>query len=472
MMNVYPLIIAGEKLFKKNTKKIYNKYNGSVFAEISVTEKGDADKAVMLAKKAFDEIYFDVQTRYQVLSKAAQLMIEKKAELVQILISETGKTVIDANNEVDWTVDLFVESAEEAKRIHGKTFCLPVPWLDTRTGYTRREPIGIVAAITPFNFPLNLVVHKIAPALAAGNPIILKPAESTSIIGYKICEILLEAGTPPEFISCLTGPGKEIGSYLTSNQDIAFYSFTGSVTVGKMIKKQIGLRKCALELGSNSATIICKDFDISKAATACVNDAFNNAGQVCISMQRIYVQNEIYEEFLTSLIDMTKEKTVGDPSVSTTEIGPMISENEAVRVMEWIAEAEQDGAIIHCGNKRDKSLVWPTILSNVNREMKVIKDEVFGPVVSVIPFNTMEQAYAMVNDSRYGLNSGILTNNMPIAMEAIAKLKTGSVIVGGTCGFRFGCMPYGGVKESGIGKEGPKYAMEEMMELKTVVILS
>ncbi len=242
--------------------------------------------------------------------------------------------------------------------------------------------------------------------------------------------------------------------------------------MGKSIKEKIGLRKCALELGSNSATIVCKDYDVEQAALACADAALTNAGRVCIHLQRIYVERPIYESFLNRLVELSKAKVAGDPSDPATQVGPMISLKDAERVMEWVDEAEAAGAVVHCGHQRKDAVVWPTVLTHVNRDMKVIKDEVFGPVVSVISFDTMEEAYNMVNDSRFGLNSGILTNNMPIAMEAISKLQTGSVILGGTCGFRFGNMPYGGVKESGFGKEGPKYAIEEMTEMKTVVILS
>ncbi len=471
-MESYPLIIGGKKVYREETRPILDKYSGAHYATISIAGEKDVNDAVAAAKAAFKSTYFDVQTRYNILTKAASLMAERADELAEVLIHETGKIVQDAKNEVAWTIDLLTESAEEAKRITGETVCFPVPWLDTRTCYTRREPIGIVAAITPFNFPLNLVVHKVAPALAAGNPVILKPAEATSIIAYKFCEILMDAGVPDGFISYLSGSGRVIGDMLTANEDIRFYSFTGSVPVGKSIKEKIGLRKCALELGSNSATIVCKDYDVEQAALACADAAFTNAGQVCIHLQRIYVERPIYESFLNRLVELSKAKIAGDPSDPATQVGPMISLKDAERVMEWVDEAKASGAVVHCGHQRKDAVVWPTVITHVNRDMKVIKDEVFGPVVSVIPFDTMEEAYNMVNDSRFGLNSGILTNNMPIAMEAISKLQTGSVIVGGTCGFRFGNMPYGGVKESGFGKEGPKYAIEEMTEMKTVVILA
>lgn len=471
MCKQYPLIIGNQYQMKESLHTIYNKYTGEPYAAISAAGPEDVDAAVAAAKAAFSNTYFDVQTRYQVLMKAAELIRARREELAEILTAEAGKTVIDAHNEVDWSVDLFTESAEEAKRLNGETFCMPAPWLDTRTCYTRREPVGVVAAITPFNFPLNLVAHKVAPALAAGNPVILKPAEATSVIGWKLCEILIEAGAPEGFISCLTGSGSVLGPALTANPDISFYSFTGSVAVGKQIKAQIGLRKSAMELGSNSATIVCKDYDLTEAVNACLDAAFSNAGQVCIHLQRIYVERAAYEPFVQAFVQAAKGKRVGDPSAEETEIGPMIAEAEAIRVEQWVNEALTQGAVAHCGARREGPLFWPTVLTNVTRDMRVVKDEIFGPVVCIIPFDTMAEAYAMVNDSRYGLNGGILTSSLPVAMEAIKAIQCGSVIVGGTCGFRFGCMPYGGVKESGFGKEGPHYAVEEMTEQKTVVIL-
>ena len=474
MSNVitYPLIIGGEKKFTEKTQTVLNKYDGSVYAQVSAASEADVNEAVAKAKAAFETTEFDTLSRYQVLMRAAQLMLERKEDLAETLIRETGKTVQDAHNEVLWSADLLTESAEEAKRIHGETFCMAAPWLDSRTCYTRREPIGVVAAITPFNFPLNLVVHKVAPALAAGNPVVLKPASSTAVIGWKFCQVLLDAGVPAGFVSCLTGSGRVVGNALTGNPDVAFYSFTGSVEVGKQIKSEIGLRKCALELGSNAATIVCEDYDLDAAAQACADAAFCNAGQVCIHLQRIFVQRSVYEAFVEKLVKEAQSWVVGDPSDPATKIGPMIAPAETERVAEWVKEAVEGGAKVRCGNRHEKALFWPTVLTDVKREMRVMKDEVFGPVTCVVPFDTVEEAIEMVNDSRYGLNAGILTNRLPEAMQAVAKIKSGSVIVGGTCGFRFGSMPYGGVKESGFGKEGPHYAVEEMTELKAVVILN
>lgn len=472
-MKKYPLIIGNEEVFTEKTHIIYDKYTGEPYAEISLAGPEQVEAAASAAYEAFRSAPFDALARYHVLMEASRLLTERADELAAIMTAEAGKTLQDARNEVLWSVDLLTESAEEARRLHGACFGFwGDSWMDSRTCYTRKEPVGPVAAIAPFNFPLNLVIHKVAPALAAGNPVLLKPAEVTSVTGLKICELLMDAGAPKGYISCLTGSGAEIGPLLTANEKIAFYSFTGSVEVGRSIKASIGLRQCAMELGSNAATIVCKDYDLSAAVAACADAAFCNAGQVCIHLQRIYVERPVYEEFVTLLTKAAQARVVGDPADPATEIGPMIAEREAVRVERWVAEAAAGGASVRCGNRREKALFWPTVLTDVTRDMRVMRDEVFGPVVCVTPFDTMREAYDMVNDSRYGLNTGILTNDLSIAMEAARVLQSGSVIVGGTCGFRIGNMPYGGVKDSGFGKEGPRYAIEKMTNTKAVVILN
>lgn len=472
-MKTYPLIIGNKEVFTKKTRFVYNKYTEEPYAEISIAGPEQVEAAASAAAEAFRAGSFDALTRYHVLMKAAQLLMERADELAAVMTAEAGKTLQDARNEVLWSVDLLTESAEEARRLHGTCFGFwGDGWMDSRTCYTRREPIGPVAAITPFNFPLNLVIHKIAPALAAGNPVLLKPAEATSVVGLHICQLLMDAGAPKGYISCLTGSGSEIGPLLTANEKIAFYSFTGSVDVGKRIKASIGLRQCALELGSNAATIVCKDYDVSAAVAACADAAFCNAGQVCIHLQRIYVERSVCEEFVTGLMAAAEAKRVGDPTDPATEIGPMIAEKEAIRVEQWVAEARAGGAVVRCGARREKALFWPTVLTDVTRDMRVMRDEIFGPVVCVVPFDRVQDAFEMVNDSRYGLNTGILTHDISVAMEATRVLQSGSVIVGGTCGFRIGNMPYGGVKDSGFGKEGPRYAIEKMTNTKAVVILN
>lgn len=467
----YPLLISSEEVRTGQLLLVQDKFTGESYAHIHQAGKAEVERAVAEAKQAQEAIPFGIPMRYEVLMKTAQLLKSRADELADIMVVEAGKLKQEALFEVYWSADLFTESAEEAKRLHGETFSLPVPGLDQKTCYTLRAPVGVVGAITPFNFPLNLVAHKVAPALAAGNAVVLKPAEKTPIIAYKLCEILLEAGLPAGYIQYLGGEGSTVGEWMLANPLIDYYSFTGSVNVGRRIKEATGLRRVSLELGSNSATIVHSDADPIAAASACSQGAFSNAGQVCISLQRIYVHESIYEPFLTALVQQAAQLIVGDPRNEETGIGPMIAEKEAIRVQEWIEEAIQDGAVAHCGNKREGSLVWPTVLSQVKPDMRVVKSEVFGPVVTVTPYATLDEAIEQVNFSEYGLQAGILTNDLQVAMQASRQIRTGGVIIGGTSAFRIGSMPYGGVKNSGIGREGPRYAIEEMTDLKTVVIL-
>lgn len=467
----YPLLISGEKVETGRLLPILDKYTGETYAHIHQAGKEDVARAAAEAKRAQETVPFPIPQRYEVLSKAAQLLKARAEELSDIMVAEAGKLKREALFEVYWSADLFAESAEEARRLQGETFSLPVPGLDQKTCYTLRMPVGVVAAITPFNFPLNLVSHKVAPALAAGNAVLLKPAEQTPVIAYKLCEILLEAGLPAGYLHYLGGEGGTVGEWLLEEPNVDFYTFTGSVQVGRRIKEATGLRRVALELGSNSATIVHADADPVAAAAACSQGAFSNAGQVCISVQRVYVHESIYEPFLAELVRQAELLEVGNPRHERTGVGPMIAEKEAVRVAEWIREAVDGGAVAHSGNKREGALVWPTVLSGVRPEMKVVSGEVFGPVVTVTPYGTLDEAIDHVNRSDYGLQAGIMTNDLQAAMQASRRIRTGGVIVGGTSAFRIGSMPYGGVKNSGFGREGPRYAIEEMTDLKTVVLL-
>ena len=467
----YPLWISGKPCETGDLMPVLDKTTGDVYACVHRAGKTEVDRALSAARRAVEERPFPVTERYEVLMKAAGLLKERARDLADTIVAEAGKLRRDALNEVFWSVDLLVESAEEAKRMHGETFRLPVPGLDDKTCYTIRQPVGVVCAITPFNFPLNLAAHKVAPALSAGNAVVLKPAEQTPVIAWKLCEILVEAGVPEGYLHCLNGDGETVGEQLVGDGRIDFYSFTGSAEVGRRIKERSGLRRTALELGSNSATIVHADYDPEAAAAACCQSAFSNAGQVCISLQRVYVHESIYEPFLQALVNRTNALKVGDPRDESTDIGPMISEAAAIRLAEWIDEAVAQGAVAHTGCRREGAYVWPTVLTGVKSDMKVVCAETFGPVVSVIPYSRLEEAIAMVNASEYGLQAGILTNDLAAAMEASRRIRTGGVIIGGTCSFRIGSMPYGGVKNSGIGREGPRYAIEEMSDLKTVVIL-
>lgn len=471
-MKHYKLFIDGQWVDSSKKTEVINKYTGKPFATVAQATLEDVDKAVQASQRAFKEVKLSPYRRYEILLKTSELLLENKNELANILCQEVGKPIGDSCVEVIRAAQTFEIAAEEAKRIHGQM--VPVeasPGSENRLAFTIREPVGVVCAITPFNVPLNLVAHKIAPAIAAGNTVVLKPTQGTPVVAAKIVEILLEAGLPKGHINLLFGSGSTIGEALLQNQDINFYSFTGSPKVGERIKQVIGLRKCTLELGSNSAVIVHKDFpDIKKAATLCAQRSFANAGQVCISVQRIYVHSDIYEQFLNEMKGFTETLVVGDPMDEKTNIGPMISEKEVERIDQWVKEALKQGAkLVTGGEKVGTRLYKPTILSDVNKEMKVVCMETFAPLAVVVPYKEIEEAIENTNSSQFGLQAGIFTSNINIAMKAAKEIETGGVIINDTSMYRADAMPYGGVKKSGTGKEGPKYVIEEMTQEKIVV---
>ncbi|MBN9654980.1 aldehyde dehydrogenase family protein [Halobacillus sp. GSS1] len=465
----FGLFINGEWRTKENTVPVLNKYNQEKIGETAVTNESDVKEAVESAKEAF-KVPFSLYDRYQVLLKVAQLLRDNTEGFAAVIAQEVGKPINEARGEVGRSALTLENSAEEAKRIHGEE--IPVeaaPGSENRKAFTRRYPVGVVAAITPFNVPLNLVCHKVGPALAAGNSVVLKPAEQTPLTALLLTKLFEEAGLPKGRLNVLTGEGHEVGPLLTSNPDVNMFTFTGSPQVGERIRQEAGLRDVALELGNNSATIVHKDAEVEQAAQLVAQKSFNNAGQVCISVQRAYVHDAVYDQFLEKVREATSQIKLGDPMDPSTQMGPMIAEEEAVRVEEWVKEAVAEGAVIETGGKRDGVFYQPTVLSNVNSEMKVCKQEVFGPVVAVDSYADEDEVISYVNDSEYGLQAGLFTNSLAFAMKAMDQIHVGGLIVNDTSGYRVDHMPYGGVKKSGTGKEGPRYAIEEMTEEKIVV---
>ncbi|WP_339226864.1 aldehyde dehydrogenase family protein [Oceanobacillus sp. FSL K6-2867] len=462
------LLIDGEWIDTDQTHKIYNKYTNELFTEISKADEKMVDKAVEGAFKAYKKENFPPQQRYKVLMKTAELLLEKLEEIAKIIAQEGGKPITEARTEVRRSVSTFQMAAEESKRLVGEI--IPNYNAEGRFIYTVKKPVGVVVAITPFNFPLNLVSHKVAPALAAGNPVIIKPASDTATTTIKLSEILVEAGVPKGYLHCLVGSGSVVGEQLLQDERIAHYTFTGSPEVGKHIQKTIGFRKATLELGANSATIVHHDGDIEAAASKLAKMAFANAGQICISVQRIYVQESIRERFLEMFLHQVSLLKVGDPLDPETNVGPMISGKEVARIESWVKEAELQGANIEIGGKREGNIFYPTVLTNVTGDMKVLREETFAPVVSVIPYDTIEEAIDMVNDSKYGLQAGIYTKDLALTYKIPYLLEVGGVIINDTCCYRIDQMPYGGVKESGLGKEGPAFAIKELVEDITVVV--
>ena len=471
-MKHYKLYIGGQWVDSPAKKEVINKYTGEAFATIAQASLEDVEKAVKSARNSFNTVKLSPYQRYEILFKTSRLILENKEELAQILCQEVGKPIVDSRVEVERAAQTMEIAAEESKRIHGQMVPIEAtPGSEKRLAFTLRVPVGVVCAITPFNVPLTLIAHKIAPAIAAGNTVVLKPTSETPVVAAKLVEMLLEAGLPKEHINLLFGSGPVIGEALLNNKDINFYSFTGSPAVGERIRQIIGLRKCTLELGSNSAVIVHEDApSIKEAAVLCAQKSFANAGQVCISVQRIYVHENIYEEFLGEMKRYTEGLVVGDPMEEKTNIGPMISEKEVERIDQWVKEALKQGAkLVTGGEKIGTRLFKPTILSDVKKEMKVVCMETFAPIAVVVPYQDVDEAISNVNDSEFGLQAGIFTSNLNLAMKAAKEIETGGVIINDTSLYRADAMPYGGVKKSGTGKEGPKYVIEEMTEEKIVV---
>ncbi|KGX92346.1 aldehyde dehydrogenase [Pontibacillus halophilus JSM 076056 = DSM 19796] len=465
----FGLYVGGEWTATDETEKVYNKYTQSLVGETAVASEEHVIRAVGAGKEAL-RVPFSPYERYEVLSKVAKLLRERNEEFATTIADEVGKPIAEARGEVGRAALTLEISAEEAKRIHGEG--IPVesaPGSENRHSFTKRYPVGVVAAITPFNVPLNLVCHKIGPAIAAGNSVVLKPDEKTPLCALLLTELFEQAGLPKGRLNVLTGKGDVVGPLLTANEEIDMYTFTGSPRVGQLIREQVGLRKVALELGNNSATIVHNDADVEEAAKQVAQKSFNNAGQVCISVQRVYVHRDVYSSFVDKVKAYTKEIKLGDPRDPSTNMGPMIAESEAERVEAWVKEAVEQGATVETGGKREGVFYHPTVLTNVHDDMKVCRQEVFGPVVAIAPYETEEEVIAKVNDSEYGLQAGLFTNNLAFAMKAMEEIEVGGLIVNDTSGYRVDHMPYGGVKKSGHGKEGPRYAIEEMTEEKIVV---
>jgi len=466
------MFCAGEWVDRPEKIDVTNPYDGSVVDTVPKAMATDVDRAVatlvhgaqkMRAMSAYD--------RSLLLRRAAEIMKRREDELARTISREEGKILAEGRLEASRSRETIEVSAEEARRIVGEMVPLDAaPGAAGRIGFTLRVPCGIVAAITPFNFPLNLVCHKVGPALAAGNAVIIKPASDTPLSALKLVEILLEAGTPPEAIACLTGGGAAIGDALSTDPRIRKISFTGSYEVGEHICKMAGVKRVTMELGSNSPVIIMDDADLERAAEAITSAGFANAGQVCISAQRILTAKKIGPEFLDILKPKVEAIKVGDPLAEGVKMGPLVREADAARVQSWIEEAVAGGAKLVTGGGRKGALHEPTILDDVDPEMKVSRDELFGPAVALTPFHDIDEAIRLANDTRYGLSAAIFTRDLDRAMKFAREVDSGNLHVNWSSQWRADLMPYGGVKDSGLGKEGPKYAIREMTEEKMVVL--
>ncbi len=465
------LLIGGTWVDGTETFPVLDKFSGEVIGYADSASREQVDAAISAARHSFETKRLDATERYRILRGACDLIERRRDELARTITAEAGFPVSDAQNEVTRAIQTFLISAEEGKRLVGEVVPIEAaPGNAHRMAFTIRVPRGVVCGITSFNAPLNFVAHKAAPALASGNTVVLKAPQATPFSAALLCEILLAAGLPPSHINLVQGPGKDVGRWLIENPHIGFYTFTGSTAVGKQLHRDVGLRPIALELGSIAATVVCEDGDLDRAATRIANSAFRRAGQACTSTQRLFVHAPVLDAFLDKFATVARSLKVGDPSEPDTAIGPMISEAEAARAEQWVREAIAGGARLVAGGERRGAVLTPTILANVTREMRVMCEEIFAPVVSVIPFTTLDEAIAQINSTEFGLAAGIFTRDINTAMHAARNIHVGVVHINESSSSRVDLIPFAGVKDSGLGREGPKYAMQEMTEERLITI--
>ena len=464
-----PLFVDGAWVRGADSSPVFDKFTGAPIGVVERASREQVDGAVRGARASFERDRLDGQRRYQILHDTAVRIADRRQDFVDRIVAEAGFPVSDADHEVSRAIQTFLIAAEEAKRLTGEMVPIEsAPGNAHRLAFTIRVPRGVVCGITSFNSPLNMVAHKLAPALASGNTAVIKPAHNTPFSAVLLIELLLQAGLPSGHVALVQGPGAEVGTWLVENQDIRFFSFTGSTAVGRVLQRSVGLRPVALELGSISATIVCGDADLERAAPRCINSGFRRAGQVCTSTQRLFVEDTVLDRFTALLVDAIKGIKVGDPRDPDTVVGPMISEVEARRAEQWIAEAVRDGATIVHGGGRQGALLEPTILAGTRPGMRVMSEEVFAPVLCVVPFRSLDQAISEVNSVPFGLAAGVFTQQIDRAMFAARALDVGIVHINEPSSSRVDLMPFGGVKDSGLGREGPKYAMQEMTEERLI----
>lgn len=471
-MQEMKLWIDGKWQDTANTYELTAPYTGEVIAKLAKASVADVERAIEGAHKAF--LSFKKTTAYEraeILYKVVEILRERKQELAEILAHEAAKPLAAGLAEVERTIATYQFAAEAAKQSMGETVPMDAaPGVTDRIGYTKRIPLGVVSAITPFNFPFNLVAHKLGPAFAVGNTVVLKPATQTPLSSLVMADIFQKAGLPDGCLQIVTGSGGELSDVLVTHEHVKKVTFTGSGAVGLKLKEKVGLRKITLELGSNAAVIVEPSTNIENMIERAVGGAFAFAGQVCISLQRIYVQQSIYDVFVEQFVKATQKLRVGNPLDESTDVSAMINPGEVERIKSWIEKAQQQGAVVATGGEFTERTMTPTVMTNVQADMQIVCEEVFAPVVSIIPYDTLGDAITLVNSSDLGLNAGIYTNVLTDAMRAAEELEAGTVVINDIPTFRVDQMPYGGVKNSGYGKEGIKYAIDEMTDLKFITI--
>ncbi len=466
------MYLAGEWVERREVVEVRHPYDGSLVDTVPQASAADVSRAVEAAEEGARQMRrLSAYDRYQILRRAADLMASRQKMLGELISREEGKVLREGHYEAQRATITMEVSAEEAKRLYGEVLPMDgAPGGQRKFGFTLRVPCGIVVAITPFNFPLNLVCHKVGPALAAGNAVIIKPASDTPLSALKLVEILLEAGVPPLAVQCLTGRGSEVGQALCSDPRVRKISFTGSAEVGEQICRVAGLKRVTMELGSNSPLIVLEDADLVKVTEATLVCGYTNAGQVCISAQRLIASRHVYDDLVARLRQAVSQLVAGDPFSPQTAVGPLIRTTDTERVERWIHEAVDQGARLVCGGRRRQSVLEPTVLADVRPEMRVYRDELFGPAVCLARAQDWQEAIRLANDSRYGLSAAVFTQDIDRALAFAENVESGNIHINWGPQWRADFMPYGGLKQSGMGKEGPRYAIEEMTELKTVVV--
>lgn len=467
------LWIDGDWMAASRHVELLSPYSGDVIANVGYASEAQVELAIEAAKRAF--VTFretPVWKRAEILRKAADLIADRKDELVDTIARESAKPLKAARVELDRTVETYRFAAEAARGLRGESIPLDAaPHGEGHSAYTVYRPMGVVSAITPFNFPMNLVAHKVGPAIAAGNTIVLKPAEQTPLSALVLGHIFQDAGLPNGVLNIVPGDGRELSQVLTTHKDVAFVTFTGSPAVGRLIRSQAGLRKVTLELGSNSPLLIDSgytDEELAEIAEETVKGAFSYSGQVCISIQRVFVHRQHFERFAQLVTQGAERLRIGEPISDETDISALINDAAVKRLQTWLDEALQSGATLLTGGRFEGRIMVPTVLTNVPDDALLLTEEAFGPIVMLTSVDSFEEAIERANCSKFGLNAGAFTKDLAHAFQAVDGLEAGAVLINQVPTFRVDHMPYGGIKESGVGREGVLYAMQEMMEMKLV----
>lgn len=464
------MLLGGEWVGRDRIIEVRNPQDNSLIDTVPAASAEDMIRCIEEAKEgAMIAAAMPVHERMRVINAAADYIQTHHERYAAIISKEGSKTIREASKETTRCIQTLRISAEEARRINGETISFDqMPGSENRIGYFYRFPIGIIGAITPFNDPLNLVAHKVGPAIAAGNAIIVKPATVTPLSALLLAEAFAHAGLPPKVLSVITGFGHEIGDVLVTHPAIRLISFTGGLEAGDNIVRKAGLKKISMELGSNSPVIVLEDADLQEAVESTVSGAFWAAGQNCLGVQRIYIQESIMTAFQEKFVTRTEQYIVGDKQLQETDMGPLINEREAKRVEALVNEAIEKGAVLLTGGKRKGAFYSPTVLVNIPENCRIAKEEIFGPVVLLYPVKDLDTAIQEANSVDFGLQAGIFTKNIEKAHQAIAQMDVGGIMINDSSDYRIDAMPFGGVKNSGIGREGIKFAIQEMTEPKVV----